>query len=89
MSRIVTRIGDSNKRFHKHCFIDTQYDGQAGEFVSLCRVISIAPDGQQEWHDKPVLAYAPERGESIELCLATVQQRNPDQKIGSSSINGL
>jgi hypothetical protein len=89
MSRIVTRIGDSNKRFHKHCFIDTEYDGQAEEFVSLCVVIGIAPDGSKESHDRPVLAYAPEREESIELCVATVQQRNPDHKTNSSSINGL
>lgn len=89
MSRIVTRIGNSNRRFHKHCFIDTEYDDQAGEFVSFCQVIALAPDGQQESHDRPVLAYAPRRGESIQLCLNTVRRRNPDGMVVPSAINGL
>ena len=89
MSRTVARIGDSNKNFHKHCFIDTEYDDQAGVFVSFCQVIGIAPDGQQGSHDRPILAYAPDREESIELCRTTVQRRNPDNTIVSSAINGL
>ena len=89
MSRIVTRIGNSNKNFHKRCFIDTEDDDRIEVFVSFCQVIAMAPDGQQESHDRPVLAYAPEREESIELCLTTVQRRNPDNTIVPSAINGL
>ena len=80
MTRIVTRLGDRNSIFHKCCFIDTEYDDKAREFVALCRVIGMAPDGQQESHDRPVVAYHPDTEKVIEICLDTVQQRNPERK---------
>ncbi len=66
---IITNIGD------KRCFIEVEYDSRSEEYNALCRVVTMAPDGQQMWHDRPVIAYSPKKEQAIEFCLNTIQQR--------------